>query len=87
MLVQKMRVGIPSGIHFRPAEKLAETAMEYEAKITLRNQNGDFNMKSFLSVLAANVRTGEEVEIICEGSDEKEALEQIIRILQNRQNT
>ena len=42
------------------------------------------NAKSVLSVLGACVKCGEEVEFICDGSDEEEALKAIIRLVDDR---
>ena len=37
--------------------------------------------KSVLSVLGACVKCGDEIELICEGADEKEALETITELI------
>ena len=42
------------------------------------------NAKSVLSVLGACVKCGEEVEFICDGPDEEQALEAMIRLVDNR---
>ena len=39
------------------------------------------NAKSVLSVLGACVKCGDEIELICEGADEKEALETITELI------
>ncbi|WP_418471956.1 HPr family phosphocarrier protein [Eubacterium sp.] len=36
-----------------------------------------------LSVLAASVKYNDEVEIVCEGEDEKEALEGVVALIQS----
>ena len=41
------------------------------------------NAKSLLSVLGAGVRYGDEIEIICEGEDEQEALETVIAVIED----
>ena len=41
------------------------------------------NAKSVLSVLGACVRCGDEIEFICEGEDEQEALEGMIRVVES----
>ena len=74
MVSQMFVVTEPLGLHLRPAGKLCELALEYTAKIQLRKGSHDANAKSVLGVLAAKVQQGDEIEIICEGVDEKEAL-------------
>ncbi|MBQ3665582.1 MAG: HPr family phosphocarrier protein [Lachnospiraceae bacterium] len=83
MVVQKVRIGILSGIHFRPAGRLTELAMEFHSKITMKSGHSSADVKSFLSVLAASVKFGEEVEIICDGDDENEAINKIVNFLEN----
>ncbi len=83
MVAQKVMIGILSGIHFRPAGRLTEIAMEFHCEITMKSGHGNADVKSFLSVLAASVKFGEEVEIICDGDDEDEAVKKIVHYLEN----
>ena len=39
------------------------------------------NAKSVLSVLGACIKSGDEIEIICEGADETEALKEMIQLV------
>jgi len=41
------------------------------------------NAKSVLSVLGACVKSGEEIEIICEGDDEEAALAGIVGLIES----
>lgn len=81
MVRQSVKVNISSGLHFRPTGKLTEKAMVFESDITMKKGENETNVKSFLSVLAACIKCGDEVEIICEGTDEKEALEAVVDFL------
>ncbi|MDE7430643.1 MAG: HPr family phosphocarrier protein [Lachnospiraceae bacterium] len=81
MVKQRVRVNVLSGLHFRPAGKLTELAMGFDSKITIFVRGNEANVKSFLSVLAACIKCGDEVDVICEGSDEQLALEQITEFL------
>ena len=74
MVSQTFVVTEPLGLHLRPAGKLCEIALEYQAKIQLRKGCHYANAKSVLGVLAAKVQQGDEIEIICDGVDEMEAL-------------
>ena len=46
----------------------------FKSRIQFRIGNTVANAKSVLSVLGACVKSGDEIEFICEGEDEKEAL-------------
>lgn len=41
------------------------------------------NAKSVLSVLGACIKSGDEIEVICEGADETAALAEMIRIIED----
>ena len=78
MLSQKVVVAEPSGLHLRPAGKLCELSLKYESKISIKKGDSTANAKSVLGLLAARVLQGDEIEIICEGRDEKEALQALV---------
>lgn len=84
MVRQSVRVNVLSGLHFRPAGKLTELAMGFDSKITITINGNEANAKSFLGVLAACIKCGDEVEVICEGTDEQNALEQIAAFLSSK---
>ncbi len=41
------------------------------------------NAKSVLSVLGACIKSGDEIELICNGEDESEALEHLIQYIKD----
>ena len=43
---------------------------------------GTSNAKSVLSVLGACVKSGDEIELICEGEDEEEALKKMVEAIE-----
>ena len=61
--------------------------MQFSSKITVRkqarNEEVNANAKSVLSVLGACIKSGDEIEVICEGSDETAALAEMIRIIED----
>ena len=74
MIRQKVTIKNPTGLHLRPAGILCQEAMKYKSLITFSFNGGTSNAKSVLSVLGACVKSGDEIELICEGPDEEEAL-------------
>lgn len=73
MVSQKITVNNPSGLHLRPAGILCNEAIKYSSAITFTFEGGTANAKSVLSVLGACVKR-REIELVCEGADEQEAL-------------
>lgn len=83
MVSRKVRVNNPSGLHLRPAGILCKEAMKYKSLITFNHEDGTANAKSVLSVLGACVKSGDEIEIFCEGTDEREALDNLVAAIEN----
>ena len=83
MVRQKVVIKNPTGLHLRPAGILCKAAMQHKALITFTFRNSTANAKSVLSVLGACVKCGDEIEIVCEGEDEKEALEALIKAIES----
>ena len=74
MVSQKVKVNNLIGLHLRPAGKLCNEAMKYKCLITFHYKDVTANAKSVLSVLGACVKSGDEIELICDGADEQEAM-------------
>lgn len=83
MIKQKVRVNNPTGLHLRPAGNLCKEAMKYESSITFAFDGGIANAKSVLSVLGACVKCGDEIELICDGADEEEAMEALVSAIES----
>lgn len=83
MLKQKVTVKNQTGLHLRPAGILCRTAMLYKSHISLKHRDTIANAKSVLSVLGAGVKTGDELEITCEGMDEQEAMEAMVNLFES----
>ena len=82
MTSEKGLVKNPSGFHLRPAGMFCEMAEGYSSKIVFnKGAAREYNAKSVLSVLGAGIKSGDEIEIICDGSDEKEALKALVELV------
>ena len=81
MVSRKITVNNPSGLHLRPAGNLCNEAMKYQSLVTFTFDGGVANAKSVLSVLGACVKCGDEIELVCEGADEEEAIEALVRAI------
>ena len=83
MVSDKIKISNPSGFHLRPAGMFCETAVSFDSSIRFKKGERDYNAKSVLSVLGAGVKSGDEIEIICEGSDEAEAIESLLELVRS----
>lgn len=83
MIKANVTIKNPTGLHLRPAGVLCNTAGRYKSNITFSYRGSVSNAKSVLSVLGACIKCGDEIELICEGIDEEEALSGIVEAIQN----
>lgn len=83
MVSQKVVIMNPTGLHLRPAGVLCNEAMKFPCKVTFRHGNDVSNAKSVLSVLGACIKSGSEIELICEGEDEEAALQAIVKAVED----
>ena len=85
MVSDKVIIKNPTGLHLRPAGLFCKTAMQFGSKITGRkrtkHEDVTANAKSVLSVLGACIKSGDEIEIVCEGPDEENALKDMIQLV------
>ena len=82
MLTKTVVINNPTGLHLRPAGNLCKEAVKYKSKISFNYRNNNTNAKSVLSVLAACVKQGESIELVIEGDDEEEAMENMVRVIE-----
>ena len=82
MVSQKTTIKNPTGLHLRPAGIFCRTASQFRSKITFQIGNTTANAKSVLSVLGACIKVGDEIELICEGEDEEEAMAHLVACLE-----
>lgn len=81
MVTGKIVIKDELGIHLRPAGVIAEEGLKYKCKIELCHGGRRVNGKSLLSILSLGVRKGYEIEICCDGEDENEALQALMRMI------
>ena len=82
MVSQKVKIKNPTGLHLRPAGVLCNKALEYKSHISFQIGHSNANAKSILSVLAACVKCGDEIELTCEGEDEEAALADLVNSIE-----
>ncbi len=82
MLSKKTTIKNTTGLHLRPAGFFCKTAMQFKSRITFQFQDTTANAKSLLSVLGACIKRGDEIELICDGEDEHEAMEAMLKIIE-----
>lgn len=83
MVSKKVTVKNITGLHLKPAAYFCKEAMKFKSLITFTFEHSTANAKSVLSVLGACVKSGDEIEIVCEGVDEQEALDALVKAVED----
>ena len=74
MLSKNLTVVNPSGLHLRPAGVLSQTAMKFKCDVIIECGEKRIIAKSVLNVMAAGIKSGTEITLICDGEDEAAAM-------------
>jgi phosphocarrier protein len=82
MVSNKLIVDIPAGLHLRPISVLCNRSIDFKSTITMVIGEKSVNAKSVLGVLSACVKHGDEIELVCDGPDEREALNILSNMIQ-----
>ena len=82
MVSRKVEVVNPEGLHLRPAGMLANVSMKFKSSCTILYKEKTVNCKSVINVMAAQIRCGTVVELVCDGPDEEKALEAIAEAIE-----
>ena len=83
MISKTLKVVNPSGLHLRPAGVLSQTAMKFKSDITIECGEKRIVAKSVLNVMAAGIKSGTEITLICDGVDENEAMETLSKAIES----
>jgi phosphocarrier protein len=70
-------VGMPQGLHARPADQLAREARKWQSRIELLSDSQRVDGKSILDVLTLAAEAGTRLVVEATGPDAREALEAI----------
>ncbi len=84
MYAKNVTVRNPSGLHARPASELVARAKQFRSKILLHRPDSQVegNAKSIIILLSMGIHQGETVELMAEGPDEREAVEDLAALIE-----
>ncbi len=83
MVSKEVTVVNPTGLHLRPAGYLSQTALRFKSDITIEYKEKTIVAKSVLNVMAAGIKCGTKVKVICDGLDEDEALRAVCEAIKS----
>lgn len=71
------------GLHARPATFFIQKANEFKSGIWIVKDERKVNAKSLLGVLSLGITKGTEISIVADGSDEEEAVDELVKLVQS----
>ncbi|MBE5973907.1 MULTISPECIES: HPr family phosphocarrier protein [Lacrimispora] len=83
MLSKSLTVVNPSGLHLRPAGVLSQTAMKFKSDIIIEYGEKRIVAKSVLNVMAAGIKCGAMINVICDGEDEEAAMKTMTEAIES----
>ncbi|TDT50948.1 HPr family phosphocarrier protein [Fonticella tunisiensis] len=83
MVERKVVVKNKTGLHARPATLVVSEGNKFKSSITIKKGEKEVNIKSLLGLLGLGVAMGDEVIIKAEGEDENQAVEAIVKLIEN----
>jgi phosphocarrier protein len=81
MLTVPIKIINKLGLHARASAKLTQVANQFESDIWIEKNDKKVNAKSIMGVMMLAASQGSDVTITTQGSDEKEALNSIIDLI------
>ena len=82
MLVESFVIQNKTGLHARPASLFVKKASGFKCSVKLKKDDNEVDAKSMLSVLTLGAGKGSTVIVTTDGEDEKEAMAELIKYLQ-----
>ena len=83
MYMKEAVVNNQVGLHARPATFFIQKANEFKSSIWVEKDERRVNAKSLLGVLSLGIVKGTNIALIADGSDEKEAVDALVSLIQN----
>jgi len=77
LVSREVVVGMPQGLHARPADQLAREARKWQSRIELLSDSQRVDGKSILDVLTLAAEAGTRLIVEATGPDAREAIEAI----------
>lgn len=83
MCVKDVVIKNQVGLHARPATFFIQKANEFKSSIWVEKDERRVNAKSLLGVLSLGIIGGTSIKIIADGSDEKDAVNALVSLVES----
>ena len=86
MIRKDITIQLTNGLEARPVAMLVQMASQYDSTVYLEAEGKKVNAKSIMGMMSLTLLPGEEITVVANGTDEKEAAAGIERFLVNVKN-
>lgn len=83
MVTKTVKLNNEEGLHARAAALFVRKANRFNSEITISAHGDSVNGKSIIGIMSLGAFAGEELTIMCEGSDEQEAVDNLVGLIEN----
>ena len=82
MVSAKVTIRNEEGLHMRPASLVTREMTKFHSTVYFIFEDKKINAKSVMNLIAGGIKCGREITIECDGTDEKEALERAVTMIE-----
>ena len=86
MIKKPITINLSTGLEARPVAQLVQVASQFNSEIYVEIGRKKVNAKSIMGMMSLTLMPGEEITVVANGTDEKEAAAGIERFLVNVKN-
>ena len=77
MVSKNLTISNEQGMHMRPASLLSQMAAGFDSNVSIKFNGNSYDCKSVMFLMAACLKCGSEIELVCDGPDEEKDLNEI----------
>ena len=81
MIKKSVKIRLSNGLEARPVALLVQVASQFESTVYLETSGKRVNAKSIMGMMNLGLNNGEEVSVVCEGTDEETAIVDVEKFL------
>jgi len=86
MIKKKVTIKNKVGLHARPAGEFVQVASRFDSDVKVVKDGEKVDGKSIMGLLMLAAERGSELLIIVDGPDENEAIEELLKLIDNNFN-
>ena len=83
MVEQLVEITNRTGIHARPASLIVQKANQFQSDVLILKEREEASAKSIMGIMSLGISQSTKINIRAEGSDEEEAVKELVDLITN----